>query len=44
MSKYYGSVRQAIERAVAGIVLGGSMLLVVSGTLAICFSGGTLGA
>jgi hypothetical protein len=44
MSKYHGSIRQAIERAVAGAVLGGAMLLVVSGTLAICFTGGTLGA
>ena len=44
MSKYYGSVRQAIERAVAGAVLGGAMLLVVSGTVAICFGGATIGA
>jgi hypothetical protein len=42
MSKYYGSVRQVIERAVAGAVFGGSMLLVVSGTFAMCFGSGSI--
>jgi hypothetical protein len=44
MSKYHGSVRHTIERAVAGAVLGGAMLLVVSGTFAICFGRAVLGA
>jgi hypothetical protein len=44
VSKYYGSIRHTIERAVAGAVFGGAMLLVVSGAFAICFGSAGFGA
>jgi hypothetical protein len=44
MSGFYGSMRAKLERAVASVIVGGATLLVMGGTLAICFGGGQLGA
>ena len=42
MERYYGSIRNAVERAFAGVIFGAAALLVVSGTFAMCFGGGPL--